>query len=132
MKFLKGLAATALVVAASCGGGGGDYFSGPSGQNPGGTSGGTQTGGSTSPVQTNAVSVSDNFFSPITAQVAVGTTVTWTWSSGASAHNVTFTDGQASGDKTGGATFSRTFNAAGTFTYHCTIHPGMDGSVIVQ
>ena len=131
MKFLKCLAATAMVVAASCGGGGSDYVSGPSGQNPGGTSGGTQTGGST-PVQTNSVSVSDNFFSPVAVQVPVGTTVTWTWASGASAHNVTFTDGQASGDKTGGATFSRTFNAAGTFAYHCTIHPGMDGSVIVQ
>jgi len=133
MKFFRFLAATALVVAASCGGGGGDYgsVSGPSGQNPGGTSGGTQTGG-TSPVQTNSVSVSDNFFSPINAQVAIGSTVTWTWSSGASAHNVTFGDGSTSGDKGGGATFSRTFNAAGTFSYHCTLHPGMDGSVIVQ
>lgn len=132
MKLLKCLAATALVVAASCGGGGSDYVSGPSGQNPGGTTGGTQTGGSTQPVQTNAVSVSDNFFSPVTAQVAVGTTVTWTWASGAAAHNVTFNDGQTSGDKSGGATFSRTFNAAGTFNYHCTLHSGMDGSVIVQ
>jgi len=131
MKFFRSLAATALVVAASCGGGGSDYVSGPSGQNPGGTSGGTQTGGTTSPVQTNAVTVNDNFFSPVAAQVSVGTTVTWSWASGVSAHNVTFADGQVSGDKTSG-TFSRTFNAAGTFTYRCTLHPGMDGSVIVQ
>jgi plastocyanin len=131
MKFFRCLAATALVVAASCGGGGGDYTSGPSGQNPGGNTGG-QTGGSTSPVQTNAVTVSDNFYAPINAQVSVGTTVTWSWTSGASAHNVTFSDGQTSGDKTGGATYSRTFNAAGTFNYHCTLHPGMDGSVVVQ
>jgi plastocyanin len=133
MKFLKCLAATALIVAASCGGGGGDYVGGPSGGGTtGGTSGGTQTGGSTSPVVTNAVSVSDNIFAPINAQVSVGATVTWTWSSGASAHNVTFSDGQTSGDKSGGGTFSRTFNTAGTFNYHCTIHPGMDGSIIVQ
>ena len=25
-----------------------------------------------------------------------------------------------------------TFNTKGTFTYHCTIHPGMVGSIIVQ
>jgi len=128
MKFLKCLAATVLVVAAGCGGGGGDYATGPTG----GTNGGTQTGGSTNPVQTNSVSVSDNFFSPLIAQVSVGTTVTWTWASGASAHNVTFGDGTGSGDKSGGASFSRTFNTTGTFSYHCTLHPGMDGSVIVQ
>ena len=132
MKFFKCLAATVLVVAASCGGGGGDYATGPTGGTTGGTNGGTQTGGSNNPVQTNSISVSDNLFAPITAQVSVGTTVTWTWASSASAHNVTFGDGTTSGDKTGGATFSRTFNAAGTFSYHCTLHPGMDGSVIVQ
>src|SRR5437764_7354456 len=77
MKFFRCLAATAMVVAASCGGGT-DYGSVT------GTNGGTQNGGSTNPVQTNAVGVSDDFFSPINAQVAVGTTVTWTWASGAS------------------------------------------------
>ena len=25
-----------------------------------------------------------------------------------------------------------TMNAAGTFNYHCTIHPGMNGSIVVQ
>ena len=125
MKFFRCLAATAMVVAASCGGGT-DYGSVT------GTNGGTQNGGSTNPVQTNAVGVSDDFFSPINAQVAVGTTVTWTWASGASAHNVTFSDGPASGDKSGGASYSRTFNTAGTYNYHCTIHAGMTGSVIVQ
>ena len=130
MKLIKCLAATALVVAASCGGGGSDYVSGPSGQNPGGTTGGTQTGGSTNPVQTNQVTVNDNFFTPTAVQVGIGTTVTWTWASGASLHNVTFSDAN-SGDKSSG-TFSKTFNAAGTFTYRCTLHSGMDGSVIVQ
>jgi plastocyanin len=126
MKFFRSLAVTAVVVAASCGGGGTDYglTTGPTG--------GVQTGGSTAPVQTNAVGVSDDVFSPINAQVAVGTTVTWTWASGASTHNVTFSDGTSSGDKSAGATFSRTFNTAGTFTYSCTLHPGMGGSVVVQ
>ena len=129
MKFIKSLAATALVVAASCGGGGTDYGSVT---NPTGTTGGTQTGGSTAPVMTNAISIGDDFFSPVNAQVPVGTTVTWTWGSGVATHNVTFADGASSGDKAGGATYSRTFTAAGTFTYRCTRPPSMTGSVIVQ
>ena len=31
-----------------------------------------------------------------------------------------------------GASFSMTFANAGTFPYHCTIHPGMVGTVTVQ
>jgi plastocyanin len=30
-----------------------------------------------------------------------------------------------------GATFSFTFAKAGTFAYHCTIHPFMKGTVVV-
>jgi plastocyanin len=123
MKFVKSLAAAALVVAASCGGSGSGYGTIT------GTNGGSQSG---TPVQTNAVSVNNDFFSPPAVQVAVGQTVTWTWVSGATAHNVTFSDGTASGDKTSGGSYSRTFNTAGTFSYHCTIHPGMTGSVTVQ
>jgi plastocyanin len=37
-----------------------------------------------------------------------------------------------SGSIAPGASFSRTFPAAGSFTYHCTIHPGMVGTVTVQ
>lgn len=129
MKLFKYLAATALVVAASCGGGSG--YGSVTGTT-GGTTGGTQTGGSTSPVQTNAVSVNDDFFSPANVQVSVGTTVTWTWASGATTHNVTFNDGTGSGDKNAGQSFSRTFSTAGTFNYHCTLHGGMTGSVVVQ
>jgi plastocyanin len=31
-----------------------------------------------------------------------------------------------------GRTFSRTFQTAGSFQYHCSIHPGMVGTVSVQ
>ena len=31
-----------------------------------------------------------------------------------------------------GNTYSHMFNTAGTFNYHCTIHPGMNGSIVVQ
>jgi len=80
---------------------------------------------------TNAVSVSDNNFTPRNIQIAVGTTVTWTWESGATTHNVTFSDG-GSGDRGANATFSKTFNSLGTFNYDCTLHGGMSGSVLVK
>ncbi len=31
----------------------------------------------------------------------------------------------------GGGQYSHTFNATGTFNYHCTVHSGMNGSVTV-
>jgi plastocyanin len=42
-----------------------------------------------------------------------------------------FDDGQKSPDQSTG-TYTRTFNTAGAYPYHCTIHPGMSGSVTVQ
>ena len=134
MKILHNVALAAVIAAviaaAACGGGGSETVSGPTGGNPSG--GNPSGGGSTAPVSTNAVSVTDNSFTPQNIQVGAGTTVTWTWPSGVSLHNVTFTDGTQSGDKAAGATFSRTFSTAGTFNYSCTLHSGMNGSVRVN
>lgn len=124
----KHLFVAAILAAAACGGGGDSPTTpGNTGgnNNPGGTPGGT-------PSSTNAVTVANNNFSPANIQVSAGTTVTWTWSQDAITHNVTFVDGTSSGDKGAGSTFSRTFSAAGTFNYSCTLHPGMNGSVVVQ
>jgi plastocyanin len=117
------LGAVLLVLAASCGGGGTN--AGPTG--PGNTGTGTgNTGGNS-----NSVSVGDDFFSPAATTVTAGTTVTWTWK-GSISHNVTFDDGTASATQSSG-TFSRVFNTAGTYPYHCTIHgTAMSGSVTVQ
>jgi plastocyanin len=130
MKAIRNFAVAALIAAVACGGGGDiPAVTGTTGGNPGG---GTPTGGSDSPQATNAVTVSDNIFTPTNIVVTAGTTVTWTWAAGSAAHNVTFADGAQSGDKTGGATYTRTFSTVGTFNYSCTIHPGMNGSVKVQ
>lgn len=86
----------------------------------------------------NSVSISGMAFSPSSLTVAVGTTVTWT-NSDAVAHTVTsdtalFDSGPitASGGYGGGGTYSYTFTTAGTYNYHCTIHPMMTAKIIVQ
>ena len=71
-------------------------------------------------------------YSPNPVRLAVGSAVTWI-----NNDNVTHTstaDGGAwnSGAIAPGRTFSRTFTTAGTFSYRCTLHPGMVGSIEVQ
>src|SRR5260370_18080160 len=76
-------------------------------------------------------------FSPATITIKVGTTVTWTNNTG-TPHTVTSDDGTSfdSGINTplspSGGTFSHTFTKAGTFSYHCQIHPFMVATVILQ
>ncbi len=79
-----------------------------------------------------AVSIKDFSFQPATISVPVGGTVTWT-NNDTTGHTVTADDGSFdSGTVSPGATFSQTFATAGTFTYHCNIHPSMTASITVQ
>jgi plastocyanin len=121
------MAAVTLILAAACGGEASSSTTPSTGGSGGGGGGG---GGGTSPVATTSVGVGNDFFSPVNAQIQRGQTVTWSWESGASDHNVTFSDAQSATQHSG--TYQRTFNTAGTFNYTCTLHPGMNGSIIVQ
>jgi plastocyanin len=78
------------------------------------------------------VSVQDNSFSPAAVKVAKGDTVTFT-NDGAIAHTVTATSGAKfdSGSLAPGATFKFTAVKAGTVSYVCTFHPGMQGTIEV-
>jgi plastocyanin len=94
----------------------------------------TFTSTAAAPPTSGAVAVNNNFFSPSSIVVQTGGTVNWTWNGGP--HNVTYTGGPAplpSGSATqgSGTNFSTTFTNVGQYTYHCTIHAGMDGTVTV-
>ena len=78
-----------------------------------------------------AVEIKNFTFSPSIAAVTKGGTVTWT-NNDSVTHNLTSPGNFDSGDLAPGQTFSHTFDEAGTFDYHCTIHPSMTGKVIVQ
>jgi len=58
--------------------------------------------------------------------------VSWT-NTGPSNHTVTANDGSFdSGTIQRNATFNFTFSKAGTFAYHCSIHPTMTATVTVS
>jgi plastocyanin len=79
----------------------------------------------------NTVTVGNNVFTPSSLSVPVGTTVTWQWASSGVTHNVTFQDQVTSNNRSQGS-FPRTFTAAGTFPYLCTIHgAAMSGTITV-
>ena len=81
---------------------------------------------------TNEVRVSNNFYDPASRTVPVGTVLTWRWSAGSVVHNVTFNDGPTSATQSSG-TYQRTFGAAGSYPYLCTIHgAAMSGTITVQ
>jgi LPXTG-motif cell wall-anchored protein len=77
------------------------------------------------------VTMADFFFSPGSVTVSVGDTVTWR-NTGQAPHNATADDGSfATETINGGQSTSHTFDSAGSFSYICTIHPNMHGTVRV-
>jgi len=82
----------------------------------------------------NEVFIQNMAFSPATLTVTVGTTVKWTNKDGI-AHTVTSDTGSTtlnSGNINSNGVFSFMFMTAGTYNYHCAIHPSMVGKVVVN
>jgi plastocyanin len=95
-------------------------------------SGYTSSGGGCSGSGAN-VAVCNNFYSPGTVTITVGTAVTWTWK-GSAMHSVTFSGGGPnSAIQSNGHVFMNTFNTPGTFTYQCLVHgAAMSGTIQVN
>jgi plastocyanin len=96
----------------------------PSGSNTG-------TKGSSGP-GADEVWIQSMAFNPSTITVTSGTTIIWT---NKDAVNHTVTSDNAlfdSGSIGTNGTYSHKFATAVTFTYHCTVHPMMTASVIVN
>jgi plastocyanin len=81
----------------------------------------------------SSISAGDDLkFTPATSTAKSGDVLQWT-TTGTQAHNVTF-DGQpdiTSPTLNKGDTWQVKFTVAGKYTYHCTFHAGMDGTVTV-
>jgi len=87
-----------------------------------------------SPVTPSTVEVTIEGFAykPAALNILVGTTVTW-YNKDSVTHTVTARDKSFdSGSLSLNDTFSYTFEQSGTFEYYCTIHPYMEGKVVVD
>jgi plastocyanin len=85
------------------------------------------------PVVTTSVSLRNTAFTPRAIQVTPGATVQFTNNDGIT-HNVTFSSAAITGamDFAAGSRSVVMPVTPGTYAYHCTIHAGMTGSVLVQ
>lgn len=118
-KYRLILVVAALVGFASCGG-----YSSPTMP--------TTTGGTPVSIPSGASTKGNAAYAPNPVTIAAGGSVTWT-NSDTTTHTATSDSGAfSSGNIAPGATYTYTFPSRGTFTYHCTLHQGMVGSVIVQ
>jgi plastocyanin len=89
-------------------------------------------GGSTVLAADHAVDIAGFAFSPGTVTVTVGDGVTWA-NADAQSHTATADDASFdTGTIAGSASKSVTFATAGSFLYHCKIHPQMTATVVVQ
>ena len=80
----------------------------------------------------SSVTIADFSYDPASATASVGSVVTWTNQDGTS-HTVTFDAGPNCGNLSGGGgTETVQFNLAGSYPYHCSIHPDMTGTVEVS
>lgn len=88
-------------------------------------------GGATVLAASQTVDISGFAFSPREQTVAVGDTVTWA-NADAQGHTATADDGAFDTGTIGRNTSkSVTLTTAGTFAYHCRIHPAMTATLVV-
>lgn len=81
---------------------------------------------------TTTISIKNFSFSPNSLTVANGTMITWINDDSVD-HTIIADDGLfTSGTLTPGDNFTHLFIKTGTYTYHCSIHPSMTGTIQVQ
>ena len=93
-------------------------------------------GGGTQAQKTITIPAGDAYtgstnYSPRTVTVSVGGSVVWTNKDGEK-HTSVSDSGLWTSDIAPGAEFTRTFPTAGKFDFHCSLHPGMTGTITVQ
>jgi len=130
VRFVVALVVLASAVA--CGGGYSSPTPSPS-PTPAPAPGGPPPAGSSSiTIPAGASTLGRGGFIPSDLTVVAGTTVTWMNTDSVAHTSTSDANGWNSGIVSPGGQFSFAFPTAGTFSYHCAIHPGMVGTVVVR
>ena len=82
----------------------------------------------TTAAPTRTITQSGFAFTPTSLSISIGQSVTFIVNS---SHDVTWRNGDPGRDATG-APYSRTFSSAGTYSFLCSIHPSMTGTITVS
>lgn len=101
----------------------------------GGSSSSSTGAGSGTKIPPNTVIIKDYKFTPASLSVAVGTKVKFIMEDSNTTHTATGSGSSAfinSGNLTNGQSYTVTFSKAGTYSYICSIHPYMKGTVVVH
>jgi len=124
-RALLALASTSML--AGCGGSGDDAPGAPAG------GGAAKSEEVSTPSRPGMVAMKDIAFKPATLTVKVGEKVTWR-NDEAVDHNVVAQEGAAFKSRAfgQGRTYEFTPEKPGTIKYVCTLHPGMDGEIVVE
>lgn len=79
------------------------------------------------------VAISNFQFNPSSLTINIGDSVTWL-NQDTTTHTTTSTSpsGLWNASLAPGASFTQAFSKEGTYTYHCSIHPSMTGSIVVR
>jgi plastocyanin len=83
----------------------------------------------------NASTLTNTAFSPDTVTVVIGVNNTVSWTNNDNVIHTVVGDSFGAlntGNISPGASATFTFGTAGTYPYHCSIHPGMVGTVVVK
>lgn len=79
------------------------------------------------------VTLRDIAFDPDQVTVKAGDTVTWKFEDQGISHDVEADDGSFKSEVQDSGTFRHTFDAPGTYSYKCSLHPvQMTGAVVVR
>lgn len=127
MRIVRfGIAVSVLSLMTACGG-----YSAPTSPTTGNNN--TSSGNGTPvTIVKGAQTLTTTAYNPNPLAITAGTTVTWT-NSDSTPHTAVSDNGTFnSGIINGGANYSFTFQNKGTFTYHCSLHPNMVGTINVQ
>jgi len=131
MRRLLAIVFALVLLGAACGSDDDSTAASSGGDDTTADYGGGSDTGSEAEAGEYVVTAKDFAFGPDTVELEAGETVTVKNDDGA-AHTWTADDGGFDEQLPAGGEVTHTFDEAGTFSYHCEIHPSMTGTITVS